>query len=127
MKGYIKEITKDIEDKPLSIKEQVKFEMDYLEYCNYVNEKVGDNFYIVIGFKTFKDKTKPYLVLRQINSGEEIKTRIKQGKIFVENPFNLYDVLKVKEWKTQKKTKNIGGKWVKTDEDEQILFSYDVY
>lgn len=127
MKGYIKEITKDIEDKPLSIKEQVKFEMDYLEYCNYVNEKAGDNFYIVIGFKTFKDKTKPYLVLRQINSGEEIKTRIKQGEIFVENPFNLYDVLKVKEWKTQKKTKNIGGKWVKTDEDEQILFSYDVY
>lgn len=127
MKGYIKEITKDIEDKPLSIKEQVKFEMDYLEYCNYVNEKAGDDFYIVIGFKTFKDKTKPYLVLRQINSGEEIKTKIKQGKIFVENPFNLYDVLKVKEWKTQKKTKNIDGKWVKTDEDEQILFSYDVY
>lgn len=127
MKGYIKEITKDIEDKPLSIKEQVKFEMDYLEYCNYVNEKAGDDFYIVIGFKTFKDKTKPYLVLRQINSGEEIKTKIKQGEIFVENPFNLYDVLKVKEWKTQKKTKNIGGKWVKTDEDEQILFSYDVY
>ncbi len=124
---YIKEIIKDIEDKPLSIKEQVKFEMDYLEYCKYTNEKAGSNFYIVIGFKTFKDKTKPYLVLRQINTGNEIKTKIKEGKKFSCNSFKLYDVLKVIEFKTQKKMMNVGGEWKCSEIDEDILTEWEVY
>jgi len=56
-----------------------------------------------------------------------MKTKIKDGKIFSQNPFKLYDVLKVNEFKTQKKTKNVGGKWMKSDEDEEILINYDVY
>jgi DNA polymerase-3 subunit alpha len=124
---YIREVIKDIEDKPLSIKEQVKFEMDFLEYTEYINEKAGNDFYIVIKYETFKDKAKPYLTLRQINNGKEFRTKIKDGKIFIENPFKLYDVLKVNEFKTQFKTKNIGGKWMKSDELEEILFDYDVY
>ena len=124
---YIKEVIKDIEDKPLSIKEQVKFEMEFLEYTEYVNENAGDKFYIVIKYETYKDKSKPYVTLRQINNGKEMKTKIKDGKIFNENIFKLYDVLKVNEFKTQKKTKNVGGKWMKSDEDEEILINYDVY
>ena len=124
---YIKEIIKDIEDKPLSIKEQVKFEMEFLEYTEYVNENAGDKFYIIIKYEVYKDKTKPYVTLRQINNGKEMKTKIKDGKIFSQNPFKLYDVLKVNEFKTQKKTKNVGGKWMKSDEDEEILINYDVY
>ena len=104
---YIKEVIKDIEDKPLSIKEQVKFEMEFLEYTEYVNENAGDKFYIVIKYETYKDKSKPYVTLRQINNGKEMKTKIKDGKIFNENIFKLYDVLKVNEFKTQKKTKKI--------------------
>lgn len=127
MMGYINEVIKDIEDKPLSIKEEVKFQMDYLEYCEYINKKAGDKFYIVVGFKTFKDKTKPYLVLRQINSGKEIKTKIKEGKKFSCNPFKLYDVLKVIEFKTQKKMMNIGGEWKCSEIDEDILTEWEVY
>ena len=127
MDSYIRETIKDIEDKPLSIKEQVEFEMTYLEYCEYINKKAGDKFYIVIGFKTYKDTRKPYLTLRQINSGNEIKTKIKEAKVFVENPFKLYDVLKVTEFKQQYKTKCIGGEWRKTDELEDILYKYEVY
>jgi len=127
MIGYIKEVIKDIENKPLSIKEQVKFEMEFLEYTEYINESAGDKFYIVIKYETYKDKSKPYVTLRQINNGKEMKTKIKDGKIFSQNPFKLYDVLKVNEFKTQKKTKNVGGKWMKSDEDEEILIDYDVY
>jgi DNA polymerase III alpha subunit len=127
MIGYIKESIKDIEDKPLSIKEQVKFEIDYLEYTEYINQKAGDDFYIITKFDTYKDKTKPYITLRQVNSGKEIRTKIKDGKVFIENPFKLYDVLKVNEFKTQKKTKCINGKWTKSDEDEEILTKYNVY
>ncbi|OHD32392.1 MAG: hypothetical protein A2086_15335 [Spirochaetes bacterium GWD1_27_9] len=127
MMGYIREISKDIEDKPLSIKEQVAFEMEFLEYTEYINESAGDKFYIIIKFETYKDKTKPYVTLRQVNSGKEMKTKIKDGKIFSENPFQLYNVLKVNEFRQQFKTKNIGCKWQKTNEIEDILFDYEVY
>jgi len=127
MTGYIREVIQAIEDKPLSIKEQVKFEMEFLEYTEYINESAGDKFYIIIKFETYKDKTKPYVTLRQVNNGKEIKTKIKDGKIFSENPFQLYNVLKVNEFKQQFKTKNIGGKWQKTNEIEDILFDYEVY
>ena len=127
MNGYVKEVISQIEDKPLSIKEQVKFEMEYLEYTEYINEQAGDGFYIVIKFETYKDKTKPYLTLRQVNSGNEMKTKIKDGKVFAENSFQLYSVLKILEFKQQFKTKNIGGQWRKTDELEDILFNYEVY
>jgi DNA polymerase III alpha subunit len=127
MKGYIREVIQTIEDKPMSIKDQVKFEMDYLEYVKYINTGAGDSFYIVIKFETYKDKSKPYVTIRQINNGKEMKTKIKDGKIFIENPFKIYDVLKVNEFKTQFKTKNMGGKWMKSDELEEILIDYDVY
>ena len=125
--GYIKEVIESIEDKPLSIKDQVKFEMDYLEYTKYQNKSAGIKFYIVTRFEVFKDKTKPYLTLRHVKTGTDMKTKIKDGKIFAENPFKLYDVLKVNEFKTQKKSKLINGKWQKSDEDEQILFNYEVF
>lgn len=127
MIGYIKEVIKNIEDKPLSIKEQVKYELEYLEYTRYINEKAGKSFYIITEYKTYKDTTKPYVTLRQIKTGNEIKTRIKNSNIFIENPFKQFDILKVNKFTTQKKTKCIGGKWVKTDEDEQILTEYEVY
>lgn len=125
--GLINELISKIENKNLSVKEQVKFEKEYLEYVEYINTEAGSKFYIVIEYETYKDKTKPYVKLRQIKTGDEFKTKIKDGNIFMENPFELYSILKVTEFKTQKKTKNVGGKWMKTDEDEEILFKYEVY
>ena len=127
MLGYIREMIYKIEDKPLSIKEQVAFEMEFLEYTDYKNESAGDKFFIITKFETYKDKTKPYVTLRHVKTGTDKKTKIKDGKIFAETPFKLYDVLKVNEFKTQFKTKNIGGKWMKSDELEDILFNYEVY
>lgn len=127
MMGYIKEVIQIIEDKSMSIKDQIKFEMDYLEYVKYINDKAGDDFYIVIKFETYKDKCKPYITLRQINSGIEMKTKIKEGKIFSENQFSLYSVLKVIEFKSQKKMVNQGGKWIRSDINEDILLNYEVY
>ena len=125
--GLITELTNNIEDASLSVKEQVKFEKDYLEYVVYTNPEVNEKFYIVIEYTTYNDKRKPYVTLKHIQTGDEIKTKIKDPQVFIENPFKLYDVLKVNEWKQQYKTKNIGGKWQKTSELEDILYSYEVY
>jgi hypothetical protein len=127
MNGYIREAIESIEDKSLSIKDQVKFELVHLEYTKYTNEKAGNNFYIVIEYKTYKDQTKPYVTLHHIKTGSQLKTKVKNSNAFIENPFKLYSVLKVNKFTTQKKMKNIGGKWERIDEDEQILSEWEVY
>ena len=125
--SYIKEVSELIENKPLSVKEQVKFEMEFLEYTTVMYPKADKSLYIVVDYRVFKDKTKPYLVLRNLKTGDNLKTKIKDSKVFIESPFKLFDVLKINEFKIQKKTKNINGKWQKTDEDEEILYEYEVY
>ena len=125
--GLIKELCKNVENKPMGIIESMKFEKEYLEYITYVNPSVSDRYYIITEFKTYKDATKPYVVARQVKTGDEIKSRIKQGRIFKENPFGLYSVLKIKEFSQEfKKRPNAEGKWVATDEIEDVLCEYEV-
>ena len=110
----------------LSIIEQIKFEKEYLEYVNYSNPKIKQGYYIIVDFKTYKDAAKPTIVLRQLNDGKEIKTRIKQAKIFKRNPFGLYSVLKIDGFTVEFKKAYVDGKWQSTDETEEILEVYDV-
>lgn len=125
--SYIKDVSELIEEKSLSVKEETKFQYEYLEYTTVIYPKADKSLYIVVEYKTYKNKSKPYLTLRNLKTGEELKTKIKSEKVFSENPFKIFDILKVNEFKTQKKMKNIGGKWERSDEDEQILFDYEVY
>jgi len=125
--SYIKDVSELIEDKPLSVKAQVKFEIEFLEYTTVKYPKADKSLYIVTEYKCYKDKTKPYLTLRNLKTGEDLKTKVKNGKLFSENPFKLFDVLQVIKFKVQKKMKNVGGKWERSDEDEQILEEWNVY
>ena len=84
MRGYIKEVSIEFEDKQLSIKEQIKNELEYADTIFTTYEQAGDNFYIVIDLKN-TDKFKPHVILRQINSGEEVRTKIKEATIYIEN------------------------------------------
>jgi DNA polymerase-3 subunit alpha len=127
MIGYIKESIQSIEDKTLSAKEQIQFEIENLGYPIYIHEDARDSFYFVVEYKTYNDKTKPYVKLRQVNNGYEFKTKVKDGKYFAKNPFKLYSILDVITFKEQFKTKNVGGEWRKTDEKEQILTEWKVY
>ena len=127
MIGYLKEIILKIPNKSLAIKEQVKFEMEYLGYTNYTNDQASTIFYIIIEYKIYSDKYKPYVTLHNIKTGETMNTKIVDSQIFIENPFKLYDVLKIKEFGKQKKSVNINGKWKKTNETEPILTQYEVY
>ena len=124
--GLINELCKSIENKPMGVIEFIKFEMEYLGYTTYKNLEVSEYYYVVIGFKTYADATKPYLTLRQIKTGKEIKTKIKQGKIFKEQPFGEYNILKIHSFKEVNKTRKVNGDWVKVDEMEQILTEYEV-
>lgn len=127
MIGYISEISKNIPNKTLSIKEQMQYEIEHLGQPVTLYQNAPETFFVVTEYKTFKDKLKPYLTLYNVNTGEQIKTKVKDRNFFEVAPFKLYDLIKVVKWKTQKKTRCVGGEWQKTNEDEQILSEWIVY
>lgn len=127
MIGYIAELSETIPNKALSIKEQMRYEIEHLGNPISLYKKAPKSFFVVVEYKTFKDKLKPYLTLYNVNTGEMVKTKVKDRDFFAVAPFGLYDIIKVVKWKTQKKTKCIGGEWRKTDEDEEILTEWEVY
>lgn len=123
--GLINELCNRLENKSLDIVSQVRAEMDYLGYVNYVNNNMADDYYIVIGFATYKNPCTPNLVLRRICDGEEIRSRIKQSKVFKESPFGLYSILKIEGFTYDFKSKKINGEWQKSDEREIVLENYE--
>lgn len=125
-KGLINAICSTFKNNTLSIKEQIKAEMEYLGYTTYTNTKINEHYYIVINYMCYKDVTRPYFTLRNINNGEEIKTRITQSKVFKQSPFGEYSILKVEGFTEKFKKKNIGGSWVESDEIEKVLDYYEV-
>ena len=124
--GLLKELMTLINNKSMSIQEQIKFEIEHLEYTTYINNKIPDDCYIVINFKTYKDNAKPYITLRNINTGEEFKTRIKHSKIYKAQPFKLFSVLKIEGFTIDFKSKFENDKWIDSDEKEIILESYEM-
>lgn len=124
---YIKRVSDAIENTSLSIKEQIKYEQEYLEYVIYTNPKAPKNMFYVVECKFYKDKTKPYLVLYNLRTGDTLKTKITSGKKFVEKPFLQGNVLNVLEFKEKNKMKMIAGTWTKTSEKEKIVTEWDVY
>ena len=125
--GLVSELSKRIEDKPLSIKEQIKYEQEYLESIVYTNPKAPEKMYYVVECKFYKDKTKPYLRLYNLRNGEYLKTKITSGKAFIESPFKEGNVINVKDFSDRNKMKKIGGDWVKTGEKEKVVIKWDVY
>lgn len=124
--GLITAMSQMLEDKPMNVVDQVRFDMEYLQYTNYVNPSFADNYYIVVDFKTYSDPTKPTFTIRQIQTGKETKLRIKQSKIYKHDPFGMFSILMIDGLTYDFKKKLIGGKWTKTDELEPILECYDV-
>lgn len=127
MDKYVEKISQNIEDKPLSIKEQIKYEQEYLEYITYSNPKAPKNMFYVVEAKFYKDKTKPYLNLYNLRTGDTLKTKITSGKSFVERPFQTGNVINVTEFREKNKMKMVNGEWVKTPEKEKIVVGWDVY
>ena len=125
--GLMTELCSRLKNESMNIIDQVKFDMEYLEYTTYMNPKMSDHYYIVVDFKTYKDPCKPTVILRNLHSGNEIKTRIKQSRTFKEHPFGQFSILGINRFSYEFKKKPVNGKWVETDETEPILTDYEVY
>lgn len=124
--GLIKELCGRLDNKSLNIIDQMKCELEYLGYVNHVNDNMSDDYYAIVSFEVFKEPRKPSVVLRRISDGEELKARVKQVKVFEENPFGLLSILKIGTLTYEFKKKKDGDKWVDSDETELILREYEV-
>lgn len=124
--GLIKELCSRLNNEKLDIIEQVRAEVEYLGGANYTNEKMANYYWIVVGYEQRYDPCKPSLVLRNIRSGEEVKTRIKQARVFKENQFGQFAILRVDGFTYEFRKKKVDGKWVDSDETEPILVEFEV-
>ena len=124
--GLLNELINRLPNEYMSVIEYAKFQKENLNYFTYYNPQIADDYYIVIGYKTFKDATKPSLVLHNLKTGEEIKTRIRHGKTYKQNPFGQFSILKVDNFETCFKKKYVNGHWTSTDETEEVLEEYEV-
>lgn len=124
--GLLNELCKRIPNKSLSVKDYVRFEKENLDYVTYTNPEMADCYYIVVDFNTYKNATKPYLTLRQIKTGEEIRTKITQSRVYKESPFGLYALLKIDGFTWEYKRREVNGKWIATDQLEPVLETYEV-
>lgn len=124
--GLIKELCCRLDNNQLNVVDQVKAEIEYLGYVNYVNPKMADDYYIVTSFVVYKDECRPSITARRICDGTEINTRIKQANVFKESPFGLFSVLQIEGFTYDFKKRKVDGNWISTDEQEPILESYYV-
>ena len=129
--GLLNELaSKYLKNKPMAYNEQVKFDLKVLNYTLTTDDVIDDDLWIVVGFKTYKDSTKPYLILHNVKTGNETKTKITKGTIYKRQPFGLFAMIHTNHFATEFKRKQqlVDGelKWVSTDETEQILDDYEV-
>ena len=95
-------------------------------YAVYTNPDIADYYYLVTEFSQYSDASRPYFTLYCLKTGESIKTKIRQGKFYKENPFGLYSVLDVRGFTYKNKTKLVEGEWTKTEELEAVVETYEV-
>lgn len=124
--GLINELCGRLKDESLNVVDQVKADIEFLSYTDYVNADMSDDYYIVTEYTTYKDSAKPSLVLRRIHNGEDVRTRIKQAAIFKAQPFGMFAVLRVPCFTSVFRKKLVDGKWIDSDERELLLEEYEV-
>lgn len=112
----------ECENRGLAAKEQIKSEVDYLGYPDTIYPNVPKNIYIVT---EIDDKYTPKLRMYCLNDGSVITMKCLKNDMRL-YPFGVYSIIKVKEMAKKNKPKKVDGEWVKTNEMEFYLKSWDV-
>lgn len=124
--GMIVELSEQIEDKSIPIKEQIITEVETLGGAVYTNPTISPLYYIVIDYKTYGSNTaRPYVTVRNLHDGEEIKTKVTSGKLYQSSPFGLWSILSISSFTEKPKMRKINDEWVATDEMEKIISEYE--
>jgi hypothetical protein len=90
--GLVKELTKRIENKSISIKEYIKAQNEYLGVVDYKNEKFNDrnNRYFIVLSDMENVKGNPKVKVHDLGEGITYEVRFRK---FNRNPFSQYDFI----------------------------------
>lgn len=129
IEGLIEELTCNIEDKDIKLKDKIDIEMEYIGYpVTTINTK--DLYYITVidEFKNKKSITR-YLTMYNLNNGENIRYKLSDFRLFAENPVVVGDIIKIlSESKKAKKKQDNEGKWhVVEGQFNNSLDAWEVY
>lgn len=120
--GYINEYEKNIPNKSMNIKEQIKAEIEYLGYEITTTDKLPSNVYIITNID---DKYTPKLRAYNLKTGNVENWKCKKTDI-KKNPFGQFSIIKIKKIAERNKNKKINDEWVKTDEKETYLTEWEI-
>ena len=129
-KGLIADLSNDIEDKDISVKEKLQSEIEYLGYAVTTEEGLSSDLYYVIEMKEFKNKKSItyYPMLYNIKTGETEKWKLKDYIAYLEKPFNVGNLIQIDRiFKEPKKKQNEEGKWKETGEYNLVIKDWEVF
>lgn len=112
----------NVKDESISIKEQIKKEMEYLGYITTTNNKISKSIFIVT---EINDKYTPKLNLYCLNDGNILNVKCNKKDINL-NPFGEFSIIAIQEIIKRNKNKLVDGEWVRTEEKEQFLTKWKV-
>lgn len=126
--SIVRELVSEIKDERLPIDEQIENELEYLGYVNYTNEKIEDDYYIVLKLYNSQNKRKPFAHIRRIKDGQEKMVKIKMGEPINEN--NSMSIIRVErfalmpKYRYEGKDENGKNVYQKTDELVEVIEDY---
>ena len=118
-----------------SVKQKIKYQVEYLGYIGYKDPKIRKNYFVVTQLDT---KYSPKFVAYCINNGNTVEMKVRKNRnpknpkgksktSFSERPFNDGDILYLKSWGMEPKMKKTDNGWEK---DPSImcnwLYDYDI-
>jgi hypothetical protein len=127
-KAILLNIESGLEDGKVSVKDILNAQLEYCGYVDYVDNRVKSNIWFVREVKLFSNKAKPKVTLYNLKEGRSEYFKMGNNTIFLEKPFKAGNLIVINSFKKQPKTKMVDGKWVKSeDEFELVMTDYNVY
>lgn len=118
---------------PLSLKDKIKAQQEYLSYIDYTNPDLDKRYVVVTNLDTTYS---PKFVAYCLKNGKTCPMKVRKtrtGKAaairttFKEKPFEDGDILYMKKCREEPKTKMVNGDWVKDfTSKEWWVYDYDI-
>lgn len=118
---------------PMSIKEKVKAQQEFLSYIDYINPEIDKSYVVVTNLNT---NYSPKFVAYCLNNGKTCPMKVRKNKkgrdwhvknTFKDTPFEDGDVLQMIKCKQEPKAKFVDGEWVRDYKDKEWwLYEYNV-
>ena len=107
----INDVISNIENADISLKEKIKYQLEYLGYIQYKNDEISSKMFYITDMKFYgTNKTKPYLKVYSLKNSNSYDLKIMKG--FEDNSFEVGDIIKILETEKTPKKKKVGDKYV---------------